>query len=244
MATTGFLRAVMVSVSGVLVAAGCSKNSDTTGPENNPPPQASAYILSDTNGWFGLGARVTEFVFIDSAHVPDSTATVKINGTVLPYVSSDGAYEGTAKIAAGAAVQLQINSTNGSSGNMTSAMPTAFPTIATPASGTTWQEANANTLTWGAGAPTTGTGYTIFISPVDSSNHLSTCVDVASTATSYTISANALNFFPPGAYHMSVAMMATPNYCGHAQGVPITGLAAGSVAYILGVSPEIGLTLQ
>lgn len=78
---------------------------------------------------------------------PITTATVRINGADVGYNPSVSSYITFLNVAPGDPVSFAVT-VNGASYSASGRMPTEYPTIVSPADGTTWSAGSANTIAW------------------------------------------------------------------------------------------------
>jgi len=191
------------------------------------PPYISAIVLSLTGGSNPIGWLQQVRVYTDSTQTTQITnATVTVNGTALAYDAEDHSNTGNVAIAAGATVNLSV--TIGSANyTATGTQYTTFPTVTAPTSGATWQAANANTITWTAGAPITGATYVLGLMNSDGQMVYPSTqgpVDVSISSSAYIIPASSLT---AGSYVVVVGI-GTPGMGESNGGIPIANAAAGS----------------
>jgi len=147
-------------------------------------------------------------------------------------------------IAAGATVNLSVtlgSATYAASGPQY----TTFPKVTAPASGTTWQAGNFNTITWTAGAPTAG-ATTYFLGLINSAtgNFVypgENPANVPTSSTSFTVPANSLT---KGNYELLVGI-GTQGIGGETSGgIQIPNAAAGSGLWIGGITAFVPITVE
>lgn len=176
-------------------------------------------------------------VYTDSTTLtPITTATVIVNGTTLPYVTSQGMYLGNMSIAPGTVVTLNVtlgSNTYTASGTQYSTLPS----ITAPTSGAVWHASNANTVSWTSGAPTSASEYYLEIMGDPNWNGISVPV----SSTSYTIPPNSLTAGYEG--QMLLIIQPTGSTIGD-RGIPVANAAAGSVLAIGGIAALVPITVQ
>jgi hypothetical protein len=119
---------------------------------------------------------------------------------------------------------------------------TIFPNIIAPTSAAIWQTANANTITWSAGAPTTNATYYVGIIDLDGnliypSNDIP--LFISTTSTSCNIPANSVT---AGSYQVMVGI-ATVGIGTGSGGITIANTADGSGLWI-GNEALVPITVQ
>ena len=203
-------------------------------------PYINATILSfPGTGTSPMGWTSQVQVYSDSnRQTPVTNATVTVNGTPLSYDAARTNYTGSPVIPLGAKVTLNI--TIGSTTyTATGTQYASFPTITAPTSGTTWNRANSNNITWTGGAPTAGAGYIAgllntatgnFGYPIPTGNGGGPA-DVAITTTSLTIPAN--SGIAAGSY-LAIVGIGTPGLGSEPSGtgILIPGSSTGSGLWI------------
>jgi fibronectin type 3 domain-containing protein len=213
-------------------------------------PYIAAFVLSTPGG------AVPPFGFLEQAQVctdatcntPVSTATVTVNGNALTYDATRHQYTGTHVIAAGAAVTLQVTI----GGTLYTGSGTQYataPTVTAPASGATWQGADANTISWtGVASPPSGSSYVLgvmdgtgnFVYPVSSGGRGGP-KEVTIGTTSDTISAGIL---PAGSFEVMLGIATSGIAGGGSGGIPIANTAAGSGLWVGLIAPLVPITVQ
>jgi hypothetical protein len=192
-------------------------------------------------------------VYTDSSSfTPITNATVTINGSPVSYNAAKQSYDGNVVIAAGAAVNLSVT-IGGTAYAASGTQYIAFPGVTSPASGSTWQHANANNINWTAGAPTTAATYFVGIAnsagnivyQAGSNGKSGSPVNVPTSTASYTVPANSLT---AGNYYLFVGI-GTQGIGGESSGgIPIpntTGSASSpSGLWIGGIASFVPITVQ
>jgi uncharacterized protein YjdB len=209
-------------------------------------PTIRALVLSTTGGF------VPPFGFLEQVQVcSDNTcnthianATVRVNGgAALSYNATNQQYEGTQVVAAGATVTLSV--TVGSNTFTASGTQfTSFPNITAPTSGATWQGTSANTITWTAGAPTTGASYVVgvldntgnFVYPAGSMGPL----ELGIGTTSHTVPVNSL---AAGSDQVFVGIGTTGIGNEQSGGIAIPNAGPGSGLWLGGIGPLVPITV-
>jgi fibronectin type 3 domain-containing protein len=214
-------------------------------------PYISAFVLSTPGGGvpsFGFLEQVQ--VCTDATcNVPVTNATVTVNGgSALSYDSSRRQYTGVQVIAAGASVTLQV--TIGAT--VYSASGTQFanaPALTAPTSGTTWQGANANTISWtGVSSPPSGSSYVLgvmdgtggFVYPVSSGGRGGP-KELTTGTTADTVPAGTL---PAGSFEVLLGIATSGIAGGGSGGIPISNTATGSGLWLGVLGPLVPITVQ
>ncbi|HEY5993577.1 MAG TPA: hypothetical protein VIU46_03155 [Gallionellaceae bacterium] len=138
------------------------------GSSSSPPAAPNPPVIAALLFGFPAGAAPGNFPNALVAVVDSTTgaaltnATVTINGAPLFFngAPTNNEFEGTVLVNPGDPVTLVV-SVNGQVYSASGMQPTTYPTITAPASGATWSFANANTVTWTAGAPLAGAAYLV-----------------------------------------------------------------------------------
>ncbi len=231
---------VVTAVNSIGESAASTQVNATPSATASAAPYINAIVRSlaqgDNNGDALQGVQV----YTDSTiTTPITNALVTINGTTLDYHSTSQKYKGYIVISAGSPVNLSV--TIGSTTyTATGTQYTIFPNITAPTSGAFWQTANANTVTWSAGAPTTNATYYVGLIDLDGnliypSNDIPLIISTAST--SCNIPANSVT---AGSYQVMVGII-TPGI--GTGGIPIANTADGSGLWI-GSEALVPITVQ
>jgi hypothetical protein len=232
------------------VAAGTATISATLGSTSGSTtlavtsePYITAAVLSLAGGSNPLGWLQQIQVYTDSlSYTPITTATVTVNGSPLSYTAANQSYDGNVVIDAGATINLSVT-VGGTTYAASGTQYTTFPSVTAPASGSTWQGVNANTVTWTAGAPTAGATYVVglmnstgnFIYPGKNP------VNVLTSSISYTVPANSL---AAGSYKLLVGIGTQGIGGENTGGISIPNTAAGSGLWIGGITAFVPITVK
>ena len=138
----------------VAVLAGCGSK------DQGSPPLVFATVIgvAPGHGYPGL-AGAAEVIVADAAGTAAiTTATVRVNGVVMPYVAETTAYAGPVGVRPGEPVTVSVTGA-GRDVSVTVQQASSFATITAPTSGGTWSGLISNTVTWNPAVPPPGEGY-------------------------------------------------------------------------------------
>jgi len=148
----------------------------------------------------GFNSAATVGVWDNSSGSVISTATVNMNGVILPYNPTDELYEGYIAVSPGDTVTLNVT-VGGKTYTASGTQFTSYPAISMPLAGTTWGASCANSVMWSGGGPTQGKsilGY--YLGILDANNPNGNLIWptnnflqwLSSSATSYVIPTNSI----------------------------------------------------
>ncbi|MBF0558051.1 MAG: hypothetical protein HQL08_04655, partial [Nitrospirae bacterium] len=206
-------------------------------------PYITAAVLSLSGGSNPLGWLQQVQVYTDSlSYIPITSATVTVNGSPLSYTAANQSYYGNVIIAAGATVNLSIT-VGGAVYTASGTQYTTFPGVTAPASGSTWQAVHANTISWTAGAPTSGATYVVGL--INSTGNFiypgKNPVNVLTSSASYTVPANSLT---AGNYELLVGIGTQGIGGENTGGIAIPNTAGGSGLWIGGITAFVPITVK
>lgn len=164
-------RRVGVVVLGCLAAAACGGGGGGSGGGSggggitSQPTIIATVISFPTNGsppgFLPSGYNTDAGVQVTAqGGSPISTASVTVNGVTLNYSTQAAEYLGVINVAPGAQVEIKV----GIAGAVYSASLkqfSAYPTILTPASGSTWAIGSDNLVSWSGATPDSGSRYAL-----------------------------------------------------------------------------------
>jgi outer membrane protein assembly factor BamB len=164
---------------------------------------------------------------------PITTAVVIVNGTTLNYSSAGSQYLAAINVAPGSEVAISV-SVGGIAYNASGKQFSAYPTILSPASGSTWSTGSDNLVSWSGATPDSSSHYALgvfdtsgnLLYPSTGSFLILPATDSANTITGNSISA--------GNRFLLVGIVDVVTVAGAAQG---SGFVIGGFNYA-------GLTLQ
>ena len=199
-------------------------------------PFIRATVLSVTGGTNPFGWLQQVSVCGDSTcntAIPD--ATVTINGSPLPYVTTKGLYQGNIAIAPGGVIELKV-ALGVNKLNTYSLLTSQFAAPPAPTLSTTWPRTNANTISWTTGESTAGTAHILGIMnvsgiifyPSPAGEFRNGFLEVPADSTTFTVPANSL---PTGNFHVFTGIAT--------RGISINTLGTGIA--IPGALPGSGL---
>ncbi len=212
----------------------------TSSGSSSGAPLINATILSfpgpSTIGWTSQIQIYTD----NTQQTPVTTAavTVTANGTptTLSYDAAKQQYTGSSLIPLGSSITLSVT-IGGTTYTTAATQYSTYPTITTPSAGASWNAATANDITWSGGTPTANAEYVVgilggngqFVFPVPPPSGGGPA-EVATTTTSYTVSANSVAH---GSYQAIVGIGTPGLGSGNSgSGILIPGTASGSGLWV------------
>lgn len=235
------LRLIVLAIlgGGVSACGGGGGGSGGAGGGSTSQPTIVATVLSFPTGASPPGFLPTDYNTDAGVKItaqdgsPITTAVVAVNGTTLNYSSATSQYLGAINVAPGAAVDISVN-VGGVAYSVSGKQFSAYPTILTPASGSTWSTESDNLVSWSGATPDSSSQYALGV--FDTSGNLSypsngSVLILPATDSTDTIPANSLS---AGDRFLLVGIVDVVTVAGAAQG---SGLVIGGFHYA-------GLTLQ
>jgi outer membrane protein assembly factor BamB len=160
-------RVLACLIVGLAILLGSCGGGGGSGSTSANAPRIEAFLLSFPTGGVPSGYGQAGFNSVVSVWITDTTtgstitsATVTVNGVSLAYLAADQAYESAINVAPGEAVTLSVTA-GGNTYTASSTQYSAYPTIASPASGATWSSLATNIIEWSGVAPTADSVYAL-----------------------------------------------------------------------------------
>ena len=137
------------------LSAACSRS---------PPPVIEAILFGFPEGSTPVGFTNALAQVFDPSGRAITNASVKINGSTLAWVpaAQQPDYEGSIAVVPGAPVALSVD-VGGDTYTASTVQFASYPVLSAPAPGTTWDAAQANTISWSGGTPTDGARYLLAV---------------------------------------------------------------------------------
>lgn len=209
----------------------------TATPSKLPYIKATAMMLAPGTP-YGYGAFTVEICTSSACLAPVTDAVVTMGGVTLPYDAAEGSYEGVpASSIAGQEIALSVTIPPGGavvagtySASVT--MYTVGPRLLSPTAGAVVQGASGVTFTWTAGAPTTGSTYSV--AAFGTGMYVAVVPPSGASEQSHTFAS-----MSPGTLYMGFVMLSPIG-----GGIPIPNAAAGSTFAKVATSEYPSFTVQ